>query len=103
MRKTIYISERRNKAIADFISSVPSKDVSYEAVKLMEDGMKWRGRGNDVDKEVLEQRSNVQILPDKAASSPVEEKKEVKADFSGIKLERKKLDRGDLEKKFNDL
>lgn len=104
MRKTIYISERRNKEVADFIKSIPPKEISYEAVKLMEDGMKWRGMGKHEDKGILVQGNRGEVLFRQVPLPDVEEKKEgIKADFSGIKLQRKKLEKGDLEKKFDSL
>lgn len=103
MRKTIYISERRSKDIADFIKDIPAKDISHEAVKLMEDGMKWRAMGNDEAKGDMEKRSGAAVSLRQAEIPAVEKAQTGRAAFSDIKLEKKQLDRGELEAKFNNL
>lgn len=99
MRKTIYISERRNKEIADFIKSIPSRDVSYEAVKLMEDGMKWRKAGHNADRRTLEKGSPDAVLLRQTSLPPAEEKNV----FDGIKIKRIRPERGELEAKLDSL
>jgi len=104
VRKTIYISERRHKKIADFVNSLPKQDVSYELVKLMEDGMKWREKGKDEDSKVNDNLRKSHAVASASGIRASEDKKEKpKADFTGVKLERRKLDKGDLENRLNNL
>lgn len=104
MRKTIYISERRHKRIADFVKSLPKQDVSYELVKLMEDGMKWREKGKDEDSKATYNLRKSQDVASANGVHVLEDKKEKpKADFSGIRLERRRLDKGDLEDRLNNI
>jgi len=104
VRKTIYISERRHKKVADFVRSLPKHDVSYELVRLMEDGMKWRESGKDEGSAVVHHIRKSLLATGTDEDRVLEDKKEKqKVDFSGIRLERRKLDRGDLEERFNSI
>jgi hypothetical protein len=104
VRKTIYISERRHKKVVEFVKSLPKQDISYELVRLMEDGMKWRESGKDEGSKVASALLKGVAAAGEDGVPPLGDKQEKpKADFSGIKLERRKINKGDLESRLNSI